>query len=442
VTNADLIARGKQLSEAHAKATGDRPPVRDLLPSRIGAEQLPEMRAVENRSPDSFEPENAVDGADFVLNRPAGIPSLWGQGSQVLWPAGEALMIAGGQGLGKTSIALLVVRELLGLGRGELLGLPLPPIDGRVLYLAMDRPQQIARAAGRIFTENDRAVLSKKLHVWRGPPPRDLAANPALLARIVDHYDAAVVVVDSLKDAAVRLSEDAVGAQWNRSRQHVLAQGCQVLELHHTVKRGPQGAPVAGVSDIYGSTWLTSGCGSIVLLTGDPGDPVIGFRHLKQPAEEVGPFRLLHDQAAGTLTVDHVVDLVELVRASGVHGLNARDAAAAVTEKRQPTRGDIEKARRRLDQLVGAGLLVRIEGSASERGGKTPSAWFLAELSNHAPITRNGEAAGQSNHALFDARTPSDEVTPITRNAKPLVEQSHDQSRQSRTPQSRNPPSL
>ena len=92
-----------------------------------------------------------------------------------------------------------------------------------------------------------------------------------------------MVIVDSLKDAAVRLSEDAVGAQWNRARQHLLAQGCQVLELHHSTKRGPAGAPISGVADIYGSTWLTSGCGSIILLTGEPGDPIVSFRHVKQP---------------------------------------------------------------------------------------------------------------------------------------------------------------
>jgi replicative DNA helicase len=209
-----------------------------------------------------------------------------------------------------------------------------------------------------------------------------LAQNPALLAKMASYYGAGVVIVDSLKDAAVRLSEDAVGAQWNRARQHLLAQGCQLLELHHSTKRGPAGAPITGVADIYGSTWLTSGCGSIILLAGEPGDPIVTFRHVKQPAEEIGPYQLLHDQAAGHLSIDFQVDLVELVKMTGIDGLTARDAAAAIAGKDKPTAADVEKARRRLNQKVQDGLLVRMDGSRGGNPGttkgSTPTAWFLA----------------------------------------------------------------
>ena len=60
---------------------------------------------------------------------------------------GEALIIAGPQGLGKTTLA----QQLL-LGRAgfceyaTLLGFPIQPGQGTALYLAMDRPR---RAAGR-----------------------------------------------------------------------------------------------------------------------------------------------------------------------------------------------------------------------------------------------------------------------------------------------------
>ena len=323
--------------------------------------------------------DSTVDGAKFVLDQPQGVPAIWGRGQQVLWARGEALMIAGGQGLGKTTLGVQLVKELVGLGDGKVLSLPVTDPGFRVLYLAMDRPKQIARAMRRQFTEAHRDVLQERLKVWEGPPPRDLAANPALLARMAAHYDAGVVVVDSLKDAAVRLSEDAVGAQWNRSRQHVLAQGVQLLELHYTVKRGPQGAPVSGVADIYGSTWLTSGCGSIILLAGDPGDPILSFRHVKQPAEEVGPHQLLHDQIHGVLSIEFSVDLVELVRSAGVDGLTAREAAASITEKQSPSKADVEKARRRLDVKVSEGILVRVDGTRGGEKGSTPAAWFLAD---------------------------------------------------------------
>jgi hypothetical protein len=182
-----------------------------------------------------------------------------------------------------------------------------------------------------------------------------------------------------LKDAAVRLSEDAAGAQWNRARQHLLTQGVQLLELHHTIKRGHQGAPIATVSDIYGSTWLTSGAGSVILLTGEPGDPVLSFRHVKQPAEEVGPYQLLHDQINGVLSVEFSVDRIELVTSTGVDGLTAKDAAAALFDKRDPTKADVEKARRRLEQKVSDGVLIHVDGNRGGGRCSSPAAWFLAD---------------------------------------------------------------
>lgn len=367
----------------------------------------------------STEPDTAVTGAEFILDQPSDVPAIWGRGRQVMWAEGEALMIAGGQGLGKTTLAGLLLRGLIGLGAGTVLGLPVHDSGCRVLYLAMDRPRQIGRSMARQFGPEDRPALTERVKFWKGPPPRDLAANPTLLARMADYYGAGVVFVDSLKDAAVGLSEDEVGARYNRARQHLLSQGCQIVELHHTVKRGPQGAPVGTVSDIYGSTWLTSGCGSVALLSGEPGDPIISFRHVKQPAEEVGPYRLLHDQGDGELTIEHSVDLVELVKASGVDGLTARAAAVAITEKANPGRAEVEKARRRLDQMASAGVLLRLDGQPTDRGGKAPSAWFLpaqqGQIPNHAQSRNSEKPQVRGNHALFGPESNHEAITRITR---------------------------
>lgn len=345
--------------------------------------------------------EAFVDGARFILDQPATIPAVWGEGSQVLWAEGEALMIAGGQGLGKTTLAGQLVRALLGVGDGRVLGLPVVPQGDPVLYLAMDRPRQIARSLGRQFTEDDRCALGG-LIVRPGPPAADMAGHPLLLAAMASEFGARVVVVDSLKDAAIGLSDDQVGAAYNRARQALLHTGAQLLELHHVVKRGANpGAPITSLADIYGSTWLTSGAGSVVLLSGEPGDPIVGFRHVKQPAEEVGPYRLLHDQSAGVLAIEHGVDLVELVKAAGVDGLTAKSAAQAITEKPNPSRAEVEKARRRLDQLASDGVLCCLEGS---RGGgelRQTSAWFLAAPERSHAITRERITPGQGNHTLF-----------------------------------------
>jgi hypothetical protein len=269
-----------------------------------------------------------------------------------------------------------VILAGFGIGGTTVLGLPVAPMR-RVLYLAMDRPQQIARAMARRVTADDRAVLAERLVVWRGPPPADLAKQPGRLLALAQEADADVVVVDSLKDAAIGLSEDEVGAGYNRARQLVLAAGIELIELHHTRKPAPGGA-APNLSDVYGSTWLTSGAGSVVMLDGQGGDPVITFRHLKQPASEVGPWRLLHDQAAGEMTVQHSTDLVAVARAAGPGGLSARAAAVAVFEKNSPTRSDVEKARRRLDTLTRSGDLVAREGVRGGDQGGAPTVWFEA----------------------------------------------------------------
>jgi hypothetical protein len=315
-----------------------------------------------------------VDGATFVLDIPTTIPAVWGDGNDVLWPEGESLMVAGPMGLGKTTLAILLMHGQLGLGNGTVLGLPVAPRTGKILYLAMDRPAQIARAAHRLFTEDQREVLADRLVVWRGPPPADVAKNPTLLARLAEAAGAETVYLDSVKDAAIGLSDDVVGAGYNRARQHLLADGRQLCEQHHTIKRGARGGPPTSVADIYGSAWITNGTGSIVLLAGEPGDPIVGFRHVRAPADEVGPWRLLHDPAAGVLSIEHTVDLLDLAASCGISGLTAKYAANVLYENSEPTRSQTEKARRHLSKLTASGLLTQVDGT---KGG-SPTAWFPA----------------------------------------------------------------
>ena len=63
---------------------------------------------------------------------------------------------------------------------------------------------------------------------------------------------ASVVIVDSLKDAAVELPDDEVGALWNRAVQTTLAAGVEVLVLHHQ-RKGQQGSRPKAIDDVYGS---------------------------------------------------------------------------------------------------------------------------------------------------------------------------------------------
>lgn len=312
-------------------------------------------------------------GGTFILDTPADPTPLWGEGSQVLLADGEALIIAGPQGLGKTTLA-----QQLALGRagfpeyGELLGFSIQP-GARVLYLAMDRPRQAARSFRRMVGESWRAELDDRLRIWPGPPPHDLAKLPALLAKMCADAGADTVVIDSLKDAAVGLVDDTVGAAYNRARQHAVAAGVQVIELHHNRKQlNGARAERPTIDDLYGSTWLPSGAGSVLLLTGSPGDPIVGLHHVKQPAAEFGPVKIIHDHVTGRSTVWHSVDLVQLATAHP-DGLTAVDAAAAMFDTDKPTASEKEKARRRLVSLASAGEIALTD--PGDKASNRPARW-------------------------------------------------------------------
>ena len=357
-----------------------------------------------------------VDGAAFILDAPNTVPCIWGHGDEVIWAEGEALTIAGPPGVGKTTLSGQLVRARLGL-LGTLLGYPVEPTSGRVLYLAMDRPSQIARSLRRHFHEDERATLEERLVVWKGPPPGDVARHTGTLLGLAKLAGADTIFIDSLKDAALGLTDDEVGAAYNRARQLAVREGVQLVELHHTVKHGQSGARPTTLQDVYGSTWIIAGTGSVVLLWGAAGDPIVDWYHLKQPAAEVGPMQIIHDHDAGRSDVWRGTDLVNIAVASGSHGLTVRAAACALFNTDTPTPAQIMKASRRLNRLVGDGLLVPRD-NPRPTGGKPEKIYFAAARgdlgSNHGAITR--PLADSSNHGADEQSRDeaSLQVTAIT----------------------------
>lgn len=341
-----------------------------------------EAAAEQKRHEDAEAAKRAVaassriaDGASFLLDVPSTPVAIWGKGDDILWPRGEALMIAGPQGVGKTTLAGQLLAGSIGL-LPEVLGLPMTPCTNRVLYLAMDRPQQAQRSLRRLFREADRRMLAEVLRFWSGPPPADLATSPETLLEMCRQHDADVVFVDSLKDAAVGLSKDETGAGYNRARQLALAEGVQVVELHHVKKSGGESGTPKNIDGIYGSVWLTSGTGSVVMLWGEPGDPLVEFLHLKQPMNVVGPWHIVHDAVTGLSTVnyDEAKDLVGVAARCGVTGLSASDAACVLFETERPAKGDLAKARRALETLERKGRLRGVEPTTRGRGAE--KRWF------------------------------------------------------------------
>lgn len=325
---------------------------------------------------------SVATGGAFLFDPPTESAAIWGEGRDVLWARGESLMIAGPQGVGKTTLLGQILKALLGVEK-TVLGFPVQPAHKKILYLAMDRPQQAQRNLSRMFVghEHLRAWFDEMLVVRPGPPPADFAASPEILAEVCNLHDAGTVLIDSMKDAAVGLSKDEVGAGYNKARQIALAEGMQVAELHHTIKSGQDGGKPNNINGVYGSTWLTSGCGSVVMLWGDPGSAEVELLHLKQPMDSVGPFRVFHDNSTGSMSRVHEEqkDLLSMLRRCGVTGLTKHDAALIVGEipdGRGPSRAELAAALRRLDGLVRKGLAVKVSPDASGRGAV--DRWFPA----------------------------------------------------------------
>lgn len=350
-------------------------------------------------------PDGMIDGAAFIFGQPA-VQAIWGDGEQVIWARGEALQIAGPPGVGKTTLCGQIVRELVGLGIGDLLGLPIRPVQ-RVLYLAMDRPRQIARSLRRHFRDDEAGVLSERLVIWEGPPPQDVAKNPDLLKNMAILAAADVVIIDSLKDAVVGLTDDATAAGYNRARQTLLAAGIDLLELHHMRKAGDRpGAKPNTLADVYGSAWITAGVGSCIVLWGKAGDPIVDLLHLKTPLEDCGPIRLLHDHGRGVTGILDDSDPLSVAIGLG-DWFTARDYACRLLETDEPTKADVQKARRRLEKMTADGSLEEERGDAS-KGRGAASRWRTISHAGHAPVTPDSQKS----------RTPHDgksrEVTEVT----------------------------
>lgn len=337
-----------------------------------------------------------LDAAAFILDGPANESPLWGDGDQTAWADGEAMLLCGPQGVAKSTLMGQLALRRHGILDGDLLGMPVTPAEGRGLYVAMDRPRQIRRSFRRMVDEEHRSALAERLVIWKGPPPADLAKHTDTLLGLAIEADADTVYLDSLKDAAIGLSDDEVGAGLNRAIQTALAAGVNVVGAHHQRKGQQGGSKPRTLDDVFGSTWITSGSGSVILLWGKAGDALVELEHLKPPAEPVGPFKVLVDFTAGTLTIEDEVDLYTLATRTS-SGLTAEGAARALFGVTEPERNQIEKARRRLDKHP---RLEATEGPKPPGGGKAPTLYRAITQQSRTPsaITQSPDTGG--NHEV------------------------------------------
>lgn len=316
-------------------------------------------------------PPEAIAGGSFVFDEPDTLDAirLWGDDTRIGWAAGEGLMLAGPDGVGKTTLGQQLALARAGL-RTEILGMPVNADERRVLYIAADRPRQAARSLRRMLHPDQRQLLDERMTVWRGPLPQMLNDDRTTLARLAAAFDAGTVVVDSLKDVAVDLASDEAGGRIAACFQHLIAGGVELLVLHHPRKPGvSDNRKPRELADFYGSRLIYGAIGSAFMLWGEPGDIIVELRHLKQPVDEIGPLNLRHNHQAGDTTIERGSDLLDLVHQAGSGGLTPTTGAQLVYEKDAPNRNEIERVRRRLDQLVAADKLVKIPGRPGGTGG-------------------------------------------------------------------------
>jgi replicative DNA helicase len=329
-----------------------------------------ELRRVEREHRQADDPSSAWPGGAWIFNRPDKVPAVWGEGDEVAWSEDEALMLVGSDGSGKTTLAQQLTLRMVGLDTSPLLGNPVQQRT-RVLYLALDRPAQAARAFKRLVGTVDRTTLDDRLKVidWSiGMVDED----PDLLLNLARDNGCDTIVVDAVKDCVREPSSETSGQALKVAYQTAIAGGCQICLLHHDRKQvqGGRSRRLMTLSDVYGSRFMTAGCGSVIALNGTSGDPVIELRQLKQPMAEVGPLKVTFDFDTGGITVFEGGDLLAIVKAA--NGVTAHDAAKLLYETDKVSASDRERARRKLKHLIGQGLVYEKLARAPE-----PSRFYL-----------------------------------------------------------------
>lgn len=332
---------------------------------------------------DIVEPAPERPGGEWIFDTDTTMRALWGEADEILWPEGEGLMIAAPTGAGKTTLAAQITYALCGL-QDQVLGYPVREAR-RVLYIAADRPIQIAAAFQRLATPSDRDQLDQRLLVLPMAAPFDLTEHPGALLHLVERTECDTMIIDSLRDLASNVSGEEQAFAVLGAIKRVLAAGVQLMALHHDRKRSSDDTrrrTELDVDDIYGSTRITAGFGSIISLQGQPGDPVVRLQHVKAPREQVGPFDVLHDHQRGRSTISDKVDLVRMAAEHAkteMGGLTAAAAAVALFEPKggSPSKSHRQRARRRLEAIEKQGLL-RSRRSPLQAQGTPPTVWAPA----------------------------------------------------------------
>ncbi len=367
----------------------------DWLNRRGTADQL---RTLVENAPDWEPISDGDDPGDqvslyevggVIFDTPAIPEALWGAGSEVLAAMGEATLIHSATGIGKTTLAQRIALASIGIGPAEVLGYPVRQIEGRLLYVAADRPAQAKRSMRRMVTTDDRCVLDGLL-VWESHRRlRITPEHPEAIYEAAIAVGATLVILDSVKDLVAQVATDEAGQTYNDAVQTCVANGVEVIALHHPRKPSSDGRTTLTLSDVYGSTWITAGAGSVITLDGNAGEGVAKLRQLKMPAEKVGPFDIDFDYDTGSVSTIGRRDLTEWF--ARVKTGTTAEATQYLLGKPNATPVEKKKVRRKLIRLEEDGYLTR----SSNSGEMTVWRWVgLALVGESTQGGRSGVGQG------------------------------------------------
>lgn len=304
--------------------------------------------------------ERLVDGADWLLSGTDTPEPMWGEGDRMLAVRRQPLVIAGAQGAGKTVLGGHLMLGTMGVpGFGKLLGLPVMPTERRVLYLAADRPDQARLSLLRMVEPE---LVRGRLVVWQGPPPSDVAKRPTILLELAEAAGASLIVVDSLKDVALKLSDDEVGASVNLAVQHCIAEGIDVVALHHPrkVSGDESTSKVRTIDDLYGSSWLTTGAGSVLYLR--PTTPgTVELAQLKTPVGVMTTLTFRHSPSTGRVELGAERTLLDVVREADAQGITTIHAARCLYGLEDVPDATRKRVERMLKDLADEELVEKVD---------------------------------------------------------------------------------
>lgn len=346
------------------------------VPDRANRSTTPLDVPANGQTPSAPSRAVAKPGDVFIFDDGAQVDPLVGSGSEILAARGEPTEIVAPTGVGKTTVMIALESAMLGISKPDFLGYPVAQVD-KILYLALDRPKQIARAHRRCYGEEHRDILHDRLLVWDQPLPFNPNTEPEQYGPWLQSLGVNVVFEDSLKDMFKALNKDEGGWNVNAAHQSAVVAGVDVMAAHHQRKAQAENRKPTAIDDVYGSGWITAGAGSVILLWGKPGDPVVELSHLKQPASEIGPLTVAIDHERGTFSLVEGTDLLAIVRAST--GITAADAAKRLYATTTPSRAEGERARRKLDALVQRGHVHAPDAGFVRGSVRAPRRYFPVE---------------------------------------------------------------